>query len=53
MVSGAILKTVEHPSKVQLVAFSPDGSKLVTASDDHENTVYVTDLESGALIANI
>ena len=47
--SGALLATLEgHTDNIWMAAFSPDGSRVVTAADDH--TARLWDGRSGATL---
>ena len=50
--SGALVASLEgHTELVKSASFSPDGTRIVTASDD--NTARVWDAQSGALVASL
>ncbi|MDY7231368.1 AAA-like domain-containing protein [Hyalangium rubrum] len=49
--SGKLLAQLEHEDTVRALAFSPDGSRLATASNDHAARLW--DTSSGKLLARL
>jgi len=49
--TGTVLQTLTHASPVKSAAFSPDGSKIVTASEN--GTVQVWNAATGARLQNL
>ena len=45
--TGQALATLSrHQDDVNMASFSPDGKRLLTASDDHTARIYAVDLDS-------